>query len=185
MWILFFQAFSTQGSPYFPLTKLRTIIWKRQKNMRYRNNLILSNQFHEKNREINVELFSSNLISRKKFREINFSFNFTLHRYFSKMNYVNAFFPSFFGAEGLGGFRNVSKMNYVNTFFPSFFGAEGLGAFRNVSKMNYVNTFFPSFLIWRTRRVSQCFQDELRKRFFFKLFWLKVLPTFHWQNYEP
>ena len=113
--------------------------------MKYRNNLILSNQFHEKNREINVELFSSNLISRKKFREINFSFNFTLHRYFSKMNYVNAFFPSFFGDEGLGGFRNVSKMNYVNTFFPSFFGAEGLGAFRNVSKMNYVNTFFPSF----------------------------------------
>ena len=69
--------------------------------MKYRNNLILSNQFHEKNREINVELFSSNLISRKKFREINFSFNFTLHRYFSKMNYVNTFFSSFFIAEGL------------------------------------------------------------------------------------
>ena len=142
--------------------------------MKYRNNLILSNQFHEKNREINVELFSSNLISRKKFREINFSFNFTLHRYFSKMNYVNAFFPSFFGAEGLGGFRNVSKMNYVNTFFPSFFGAEGLGEFCNVSKMNYVNIFFQAFLTRfsllsiakMTRRFSQLFHDEQRKRIF-------------------
>ena len=52
----------------------------------------------------------------KKFREINFLFNFTLHC-FSKMNYVNTFFSSFFRAQGLGGFRNVSKMNYVNAFF--------------------------------------------------------------------
>ena len=110
----------------------------------------------------------------KKFREINFSFNFTLHRYFSKMNYVNTFFPSFLGAEGLGGFCNVSKMNYVDTFFPSFFGAEGLGEFCNVSKMNYVNIFFQAFLTRfsllsiakMTRRFSQLFHDEQRKRIY-------------------
>ena len=48
--------------------KLWAIIWKRQKIMIYRNNLISSNQFHEKYHEINftLEVVFIKIMSQKK-----------------------------------------------------------------------------------------------------------------------
>ena len=110
--------------------------------MRYRNNQI---NFTKKIVKSMLNCFYQIVFIKfdfpKKFREINFLFNFTLHC-FSKMNYVNTFFSSFFIAEGLLQCFQDELREHI---FPSFFGPEGLGGFRNVSKMNYVNTFFPSF----------------------------------------
>ena len=60
---------SSPVSCYFPKPKLWAIIWKREKIISYRTNLIMSNQFHEKNREIKftLKVVFIKLISGKKF----------------------------------------------------------------------------------------------------------------------